>query len=106
MRGAVLDLPQPSKQQVNSSDDTCGAMLCWEGNCHLTCTFIVKYCARTLRVVAWGIVGRKSQAPQKVTKAVFEIERDGQLAFLEYSLTEKVLGLIHTEIPSTLRGLG
>ena len=57
-------------------------------------------------MVAWGIVGRKSQAPQKVTTGRFEIERDGQVAFLEYSLTEKVLGLIHTEIPTTLRGLG
>jgi len=57
-------------------------------------------------VVAWGIVGRKSQAPQKVITGRFEIERDGQVAFLEYSLTEKVLGLIHTEIPTALRGLG
>jgi predicted GNAT family acetyltransferase len=57
-------------------------------------------------VVAWGIVGRKSQAPQTVITGRFEIERDGQVAFLEYSLTEKVLGLIHTEIPTTLRGLG
>ena len=57
-------------------------------------------------MVAWGIVGRKSQAPQNVITGRFEIERDGQVAYLEYSLTEKVLGLIHTEIPTALRGLG
>ena len=60
----------------------------------------------TNEVVAWGSTGRKSQTPQKVTTGRFEIERDGQVAYLEYSLTEKVLGLIHTEVPSSLRGSG
>jgi predicted GNAT family acetyltransferase len=55
---------------------------------------------------AWGIVGRKSQTPQKVTEGRFEIEREGQIAFLEYSMAEKVLVLIHTQVPTTLRGLG
>ena len=57
-------------------------------------------------MVAWGISGRKSQTPEKVTTGRFELERDGQVAYLEYSMTEKVLGLIHTEVPDTLRGLG
>jgi predicted GNAT family acetyltransferase len=57
-------------------------------------------------MMAWGIVGRKSQTSQKVTTGRFEIERDGQVAFLEYSMTDKVLGLLHTEVPTTLRGLG
>jgi uncharacterized protein len=57
-------------------------------------------------VVAWGIAGRKSQTPEKVTTGRFELERDGQVAYLEYSMTEKVLGLIHTEVPDALRGLG
>jgi uncharacterized protein len=55
---------------------------------------------------AWGIVGRKSQTPQTVTEGRFEIEREGQIVFLEYSMTEKVLVLIHTQVPTTLRGLG
>jgi predicted GNAT family acetyltransferase len=48
----------------------------------------------------------QSQTPQKVTTGRFEIERDGEVAYLEYTLTEKVLGLIHTEVPSSLRSLG
>lgn len=28
------------------------------------------------------------------------------MAYLEYSMSEKVLGLIHTEVPDALRGLG
>lgn len=55
---------------------------------------------------AWGILGRKSRTPQKVTEGRFEMERDGQVAYLEYSMTEKVLGLIHTEVPVALRGQG
>ena len=57
-------------------------------------------------MVAWGFTSRKSQTPQQVTTGRFEIERDGQVAYLEYSLTAKVLGLIHTEVPNSLRGLG
>jgi uncharacterized protein len=57
-------------------------------------------------MVGWRIVRRKSQAPQKVTTGRFEIERDGKVAYLEYTMTGKVLGLIHTEVPDELRGLG
>ena len=49
---------------------------------------------------------RKSPAPQKVTTGRFEIERDGKVAYLEYTMTGSVLGLIHTEVPAELRGLG
>ncbi len=35
-------------------------------------------------MVAWGIVGRKPQTQQKVTTGRFEIEREGQVASLEY----------------------
>ena len=57
-------------------------------------------------MVGWRIVSRKSQAPQKVTTGRFEVERDGEVAYLEYSMTGSVLGLIHTEVPAELRGLG
>lgn len=50
--------------------------------------------------------GRKSQAPQKVITGRFEIERDAKVAYLEYTMTGDVLGLIHTEVPAELRGLG
>jgi predicted GNAT family acetyltransferase len=54
-------------------------------------------------MVGWRIVSRKSQAPQKVTTGRFEVERDGEVAYLEYSMTGSVLGLIHTEVPAELR---
>jgi uncharacterized protein len=52
------------------------------------------------------LFGDKSQMPEKVTTGRFEIERDGQVATLEYTLTGDVLELIHTEVPVKLRGLG
>jgi len=54
----------------------------------------------------FGILGRKPQTPQKVTTGRFEIERDGQVASLEYSMSGNVLELIHTDVPDKLRGLG
>jgi predicted GNAT family acetyltransferase len=57
-------------------------------------------------MVAWGIAGRKQQTPQKVTTGRFEIEQDGEVASLEYSMTGNVLELIHTEIPNKLRRQG
>jgi uncharacterized protein len=57
-------------------------------------------------MVAWGLVGRKPPTPQKVTTGRFEIERDGDVASLEYSMTGNVLALIHSEVPDKLRGLG
>ena len=49
---------------------------------------------------------RKPDPPQKVTTGRFEIERDGAVAYLEYSLSGNVLELIHTEVPEALRGQG
>jgi uncharacterized protein len=45
-------------------------------------------------------------APQKVTNGRIEIERDGEIAYLEYTLSGDVLELTHTEVPKRLRGLG
>jgi uncharacterized protein len=55
--------------------------------------------------MGWPI-SSKSKSPQKLTTGRFEIERDGKVAYLEYSMTGNVLGLIHTEVPAELRGLG
>jgi uncharacterized protein len=57
-------------------------------------------------MVGWKIFSRKSAALQKVTTGRFEIERDGKVAYLEYTMSGDVLGLIHTEVPEGLRGLG
>ena len=54
----------------------------------------------------FGILGRKPPTPQKVTTGRFEIERDGQVAALEYSMSGNILELIHTDVPEKLRGLG
>lgn len=57
-------------------------------------------------MAAWGIFRRKPQPQQKVTTGRFEIERNGEVAWLEYSLSGNVLVLIHTEVPEKLRGMG
>lgn len=44
--------------------------------------------------------------PQKVTSGRFEIESEGKVAYLEYSLSGGVLVLLHTEVPPSLRGKG
>ena len=47
-------------------------------------------------MVAWPIFRRKSETQQKVTTGRLEIERNGEVAYLEYSLSGNVLELIHT----------
>ena len=54
----------------------------------------------------WNIFRRKARVPQKVTSGRFEIERDGEVAYLEYSLAGNILELVHTEVPEKLRHLG
>jgi uncharacterized protein len=50
--------------------------------------------------------GQPKSPQQQTTTGRFEIERNGQTAFLEYRLAGKVLQLIHTEVPPQLRGEG
>jgi len=54
----------------------------------------------------WNIFRRKPRAPQQVTAGRFEIERDGEVAYLAYTLTGNILELSHTEIPENLRHQG
>ncbi len=58
--------------------------------------------------IMWKIFDRKPQEKQLVTKGRFEIEEDGEIAYLEYTLSGHVLALLHTEVPEKLRhhGLG
>ena len=53
-----------------------------------------------------NIFGHPKPSLEKVTTGRFELERDGHVAYLEYSLTDKVLALLHTEVPEKLRGYG
>src|SRR5205823_1673146 len=57
-------------------------------------------------MVAWGMFERKSQPQVKLTTGRFEIERNGEVAYLEYGLSGNVLELIHTEVPKNLRSMG
>ena len=57
-------------------------------------------------MAAWKIFDRKTQPQRQVTTGRFEIEHEGQIAYLEYSLAGNILELIHTEVPEKLRGLG
>jgi predicted GNAT family acetyltransferase len=50
--------------------------------------------------------GKDKRVPQQVTSGRLEIERDGHVAWLEYTLAGKVLQLIHSEVPEALRGQG
>jgi predicted GNAT family acetyltransferase len=54
----------------------------------------------------WDIFHRKHPAKQEVTTGRFEIEQDGQTAYLDYTLTGNILELSHTEVPAALRNLG
>ena len=49
---------------------------------------------------------RQKPVPQQVTSGRFEIEREGHVAYLEYTLAGKVLQLIHSEVPTALQGKG
>lgn len=49
---------------------------------------------------------QKGSATQLVTNGRFEIERNGEVASLEYSLAGPVLELLHTEVPESMRGTG
>lgn len=49
---------------------------------------------------------RGTAQPQKVTTGRFEIERDEEVAYLDYSLSGRILVLLHTEVPLKLRGMG
>ena len=51
----------------------------------------------------WEIFHRKPQPLQKVTTGRFEIERNGEVAYLDYTLTGNILELTHTEVPEKLR---
>ena len=54
-----------------------------------------------------GEIFRPKRRPlQAVTTGRFEIERNGEVAYLEYSLSGNVLELIHTEVPEKLRHMG
>ena len=48
----------------------------------------------------------KPASPTLVTKGRFEIEQDGEVAYLEYALAGRVLELIHTEVPEKMQGTG
>ena len=54
----------------------------------------------------WKIFRRKPRPPQQVTTGRFEIERNGEVAFLDYTLAGNILTLHHTEVPEKLRHMG
>ena len=53
-----------------------------------------------------NLFGNRKRAPQLVTTGRFELEREGQVAYLQYNITGHVLELLHTEIPDSMRGCG
>jgi len=63
---------------------------------------------RWVRIIKNGsMFGRKAKPePVQATSGRIEIERQGHVAYLEYTLAGKVLQLIHSEVPASLRGQG
>jgi predicted GNAT family acetyltransferase len=57
-------------------------------------------------MVPWEIFRHKPEPKQRVITGCLEIEQNGQIAYLEYSLDGNVLELTHTEVPEKLRGQG
>ncbi len=57
-------------------------------------------------MAVWEIFHRKPRPLQKVTIGRFEIERNGEVAYLEYSLSGSILELTHTEVPEKLGHMG
>jgi hypothetical protein len=57
-------------------------------------------------MVMWEIFRRKPRPLQKVTIGRFEIERNGEVAYLEYSLSGNILELTHTEVPRKIASHG
>jgi len=55
-----------------------------------------------------AVMFRRKAKPEPVqaTSGRIEIERHGHVAYLEYTLAGKVLQLIHSEVPTALRGQG
>jgi hypothetical protein len=49
------------------------------------------------------IFGKRKPAPELVTTGRFELERDGHVATLQYTIAGNVLALLHSEIPESLR---
>jgi predicted GNAT family acetyltransferase len=54
----------------------------------------------------WDIFKRHPRPPEQVTTGRFEIERNGEVAYLNYTLAGNILTLDHTEIPENLRHMG
>lgn len=54
----------------------------------------------------WEIFRRKPRPQQKVTTGRFEIERNGEVAYLDYTQAGNTLVLNHTEVPEKLRHMG
>jgi predicted GNAT family acetyltransferase len=54
----------------------------------------------------WKIFRREPRLPQEVTIGRFEIERNGEVASLNYSLAGNILTLDHTEVPEKLSHMG
>lgn len=60
---------------------------------------------RILRL-ARELIHPKPVQPENVISGRIEVEREGKVAYLEYSLGGGILELIHTEVPKELRGMG
>ncbi len=47
-----------------------------------------------------------NRPPELVTAGQFELEHDGKVATLQYTIAGNILALLHSEIPESMRGSG
>jgi hypothetical protein len=66
-------------------------------NWQLTCLF---------ETAQMKLFSNKKRPAELVTAGQFELEREGKIATLQYTLAGNVLALLHSEIPESLRGTG
>src|SRR5512140_3384697 len=71
---------------------------------------IASACIFRCRSGKWHMFRRRASStkpePVQATSGRIEIERQGHVAYLEYTLVGKILQLIHSEVPAALRGQG
>lgn len=53
-----------------------------------------------------NLFGNRKPTPSLMTSGRFELELNGHVATLDYTLAGEVLALIETEVPESLRGSG
>jgi uncharacterized protein len=97
---------QPNKGSFGSAQDDSGTGRPYDKQKHSSRAIDRPAMPNRILRLARELIHPTPVTPQEVISGRIEIERDGKVAYLEYSLGGNVLELIHTEVPKELRGMG